>query len=483
MNALGNNLEIYVEYVYGYSSSTGVTLQSLETLTDGITTSLGALAATACADDPKAAAAVDASKAITTFLEALPVSGNLPDLSAQTSNEEGLVAALKAAIAASPCASALTTAAGSATTPTGMTLATGAVTGADLVLPVTSGAAFPAIAIDNVASNGVSFGSIKVDYADGSSVTIDAGEIPVDGASTFTQGSFGVASQLSLVVDIDAKPLASITLTGAQLSCPQPGGSSGSSTGTSSGSHSGSTSASSAGSTSGTSTVASTGDMSGGGGTEVCTGSVTILGLAKGNGLIPLPSGSGGSGCGSSTSSTSSSQESSGGSVSGTVSGLGFSVKSTFGILGTNMYIGSGGGEVDGGQIVGIVLASRSGLTCTDFESIIGQGKTAFASTDSLDLTLGTINGNLSLGTYDISTTPSGNFAKAATLRTTSAACASVVNDAATSGSVTLTAVDASRVAGTYDLTFGTSGSYSGAFDITPCPESQANGATGPACQ
>jgi len=147
------------------------------------------------------------------------------------------------------------------------------------------------------------------------------------------------------------------------------------------------------------------------------------------------------------------------------------------------MYIGDAGVLVDGGQLVEVVLASRAGLTCADVDAVMGQGKTAFASTDALVLTLGTINGDLSVGTYDVSGTGSGNFAKIARLMTTSATCASVVDDMATSGSVTFTAVDASRVAGTYDLTFGSNGSYAGAFDITPCPESQANDATGPACQ
>jgi hypothetical protein len=78
-------------------------------------------------------------------------------------------------------------------------------------------------------------------------------------------------------------------------------------------------------------------------------------------------------------------------------------------------------------------------------------------------------------GTYPISTTApvpdaSGNFGvNGGNITVTGAACALVSNPDASSGSITISAVSASRVQGSLSVGFGTGNAIAGAFDLPLC--------------
>jgi hypothetical protein len=259
-NALGNNMEIDVENLYGYSPSGLIPLTAVTALAERVHSTLASLATSVCADDAKAGDAASAAEAIVTFLHSLPSGGGTTAmLTAQTNKEEALSAALRSAIAASKCVSLLDAPNGSTTAVTGSDISSaisisngGETTSADLEVPIKADGAFPAVAIENQSSDPLAIASITVDYVDGTSRSIGFGTTQEDGSAKTIVLSATVDPSTTLVVDVDDRAIHSITLVGASLSCPQPG------TGT-----------------------------GGNGFGVVCTGSVKVVGLSKSNGLSP----------------------------------------------------------------------------------------------------------------------------------------------------------------------------------------------------
>jgi hypothetical protein len=257
-NALGNNMEIDVEGLYGYSPSGMIPLSAVTALAEDLHSTLSSLATSVCADDAKAGDATSAAEAIVSFLHSLPSGGGTPAmLSAQTNKEEALSAALRSAIAASKCVSQLGAPNGATTPVTGSNISSsvsisngGEMTGANLEVPVKAEGTFPAVAIENHSSDPLTIASIAVKYADGTSRSIGFGTTQQDGSSKTITLSATLGASTSLVVDVDDRAIQSITLVGASLSCPEPG-------------------------------------TGGNGFGVVCTGSVKIVGLSKGNGLSP----------------------------------------------------------------------------------------------------------------------------------------------------------------------------------------------------
>ncbi len=266
-NVLGNNLQIDVDNLYGYATSGMTPLAGVASLAKTLDDTLSTLSTTVCASDSKAADAATASHAVVAFVAALPPGGGSNSmLTALESQVEQLSAALRSAITASPCVSALTPPDGSAASPGGTAISSAAAisspagsSGSDLAIPVSASSAYPAIAISNQSTDPLSFSAITVAYADGTSRSIGFGSYPGDGTTTMMSGAADLAGSASLVVDVDARTLESVTLGGASLGCPLPG----------------------------VGADAGGGSGSGSGGNVGCTGSVTIFGLQVGNGLSP----------------------------------------------------------------------------------------------------------------------------------------------------------------------------------------------------
>jgi len=262
-NVLSNNLQIDVDNLYGYATSGMTPLTDVASLAKTLDDTLSTLAVTACASDAKAADAATASHALVAFAAALPAGGGSNAmLTAQDSQVEQLSAALRSAITASPCVSALTPPDGSAASPGGTAISsavaisgTAGSSGSDLAIPVSASSAYPAIAITNQSTDPLSFSAITVAYADGTSRSIGFGSYPGDGTTTMMSGAADLAGSASLVVDVDARAIKSVTLGAASLGCPLPG----------------------AGADGG----------GGSGGNVGCTGAVTVFGLPAGNGLSP----------------------------------------------------------------------------------------------------------------------------------------------------------------------------------------------------
>ncbi|HEY1695997.1 MAG TPA: hypothetical protein VGG39_27710 [Polyangiaceae bacterium] len=185
-------------------------------------------------------------------------------------------------------------------------------------------------------------------------------------------------------------------------------------------------------------------------------------------------------------------------SLSGTVNGATFSVASEVAALdaasttcsagGTSGDDGGAGSCTSTGQEVVVILTNRSDATCSAAQTQLASGnEAAFANFAELELLVANVTADVAAGTYDVvnagSTATEGSLAK---YGTTDASCASSATAQASGGSVTLTAVSASRVTGSYQLTFGTEGSFSGSFDVPICnlPDAGGNGADAgaPAC-
>lgn len=205
------------------------------------------------------------------------------------------------------------------------------------------------------------------------------------------------------------------------------------------------------------------------------SGSTTDSGKAGDAGKSGDTGGGGGGGGGSNT-------------LTGTVSGVTFSVGSALATHApiTSTACSSGGPGADGGctttssgDEVAILLVNRAGLAC----SLLEEQSVNFASIDALILVVATKTGKLSTGTFKIATSNTATEGAIAELSTTTATCGQGMQDKATSGTVTLTTLSATQVAGSYDVTFGTTGSFKGTFDTSPCalPDGGNHGASGDA--
>lgn len=189
------------------------------------------------------------------------------------------------------------------------------------------------------------------------------------------------------------------------------------------------------------------------------------------------------------------------GSVSGSVAGTSFTVASEVAVImpasssSTACAVDGDGGLADAGcvstvttsgQVVVVLLTNRSELTCSLLQA--GSPKD-YASADLLTLGVFTQTGTLSNGTYPVTATANAASGAIAQFQTSTATCAEGVKpQAASAGSVTLTAVSSTRAAGTYSVTFGTQGTFSGSFDIPICSVPNGSGSSGadagpPVCQ
>ena len=230
-NVLGNNLQIDVDNLYGYATSGMTPLTDVGSLAKTIDDTLSTLSTTVCSGDSKAADAASASHALLAFEQALPAGGGATRCSRRRSRRWSSSAALRTAITASTCVSALTPANGSgAAAANGTSISsaaaissTGGGGGSDLAIPVSATKSYPAIAIANQSSDPLSFGSITVAYADGTSRSIGFGSYPGDGTTMMMSGAADVAGGAALVVDVDARTVESVTLGSASLGCPLPG--------------------------------------------------------------------------------------------------------------------------------------------------------------------------------------------------------------------------------------------------------------------
>lgn len=258
-NVLGNNLQIDVENLYGYPTAGMTPLADVEALAKTVDDTLTSLSTSVCASDSKAGDAASASRAVLAFIQGLPSGGGSSSmLNAQESKEQQLTSALRTALTASTCISQLTPAVGSTTPPSGTDLSSaaalsGAGGASNVEISVGASKVYPAITVDNLSANALSFGSITIAYGDGSTRSIGFGSFPGDGTTTVMPGAADLSGGASLVVDVDARAIQTVTLVGASLSCPLPPG----------------------------------GADGGGGGGGACTGSVKIVGLTAGNGLAP----------------------------------------------------------------------------------------------------------------------------------------------------------------------------------------------------
>jgi hypothetical protein len=131
-----------------------------------------------------------------------------------------------------------------------------------------------------------------------------------------------------------------------------------------------------------------------------------------------------------------------------------------------------------------LILTNRSGLSCSEIDSV-SNTRSAFANLDALVLEVGTETGDLSPGTFKLTSADGGlgtaTTAASADYSTTTATCADGPEQVGTSGTITLTSISAAGVAGTYDVTFGSMGSLSGSFNTSICqlPDSGTNGGDG----
>ena len=95
---------------------------------------------------------------------------------------------------------------------------------------------------------------------------------------------------------------------------------------------------------------------------------------------------------------------------------------------------------------------------------------TLFANLDELAVSVLDQTGDVAPGTYGIGQkTGSPTSYAVVNLSTTGAECSPEIDDSATSGTVTLSQVSATRVAGSYSATFGDAGVLSGSFDVPIC--------------
>jgi hypothetical protein len=255
-NLLGNNLQIYVQNLYGFPTPGNVTYADVHALALALDGTLHALAKGQCSQDPQLGDAATATDAVVSFMEGLPMgAGNPSQLSAQEALEQKLAAATKAALAASTCAAQYSPE-GIGSPPQGQLLLGTVVqettsqmtTTGDVVL--TPSGSFPAVGIAVTAGSRFTFAEIDIEYADGTSRSIPYGSVMLEPG--WTMGA-GIAVGYAMTIDIDARPLTKITLAKPSLDltpCEHP----------------------------------SPGDGGAGG---TCSTSVAVSGLAQGNGLGP----------------------------------------------------------------------------------------------------------------------------------------------------------------------------------------------------
>ena len=167
------------------------------------------------------------------------------------------------------------------------------------------------------------------------------------------------------------------------------------------------------------------------------------------------------------------------GSVSGTVGGTSFQVASAVAAITSETSestcnFGPDGGQscvsTSSGQVVAVVLTNRADATCAFVQSqAASNGQTTFANFDALLLAVGTANGDVAPGTYDIASTSAlgTTTAAMAQLETTSSSCAPATVPA-TGGTITLTQAGPGEVAGSYTVTFA-QGTFTGSFDVETC--------------
>jgi hypothetical protein len=126
---------------------------------------------------------------------------------------------------------------------------------------------------------------------------------------------------------------------------------------------------------------------------------------------------------------------------------------------------------VSSGEGVAIVFSNRANITCATLLSLLDTGtKESYANLDLLLVGVVNTSGAVTTGTYPITTSENVTEGAEAALLTTTATCQEGADESATTGSVTLSAIDATSVSGSYDVTFGTSGSFTGSFDVALCP-------------
>jgi len=146
-----------------------------------------------------------------------------------------------------------------------------------------------------------------------------------------------------------------------------------------------------------------------------------------------------------------------GSSVTGTVDGLGVSVKDSIGYqISTQL-------PFDAGTLyeVGVALADVSGI-CADITAL----KTPANATA---LALGVVsNAAVAAGTYNVGTGTSGSSAFAGFSKG-DANCHSTVSENAVSGTVTFTGVSSGQVSGSFDLSFPDAGHLTGSFSSPTC--------------
>jgi hypothetical protein len=150
--------------------------------------------------------------------------------------------------------------------------------------------------------------------------------------------------------------------------------------------------------------------------------------------------------CGGSTSSNS---------PNGTVGGAPVTVAESMGLVGT---LNEAGIPV---AYAAAVLTNLSG-TCSVF-----QRKGNPASATAITVTVASYP-SVKPGTYPLGN--SGGTDAVVTYNADNAACATTVNEKATSGTVTLTQVDSMTVAGSFDATFASGDHVHGSFDAAVCP-------------
>jgi hypothetical protein len=256
-NVLENNLSIYVNNLYGDPTPGLTSYSSLAALGTQVNGAIVAVAGSACKDDPKAAAAVTASSQLIAFLDSLKGVATTNDpslLRGQSAAINRLTETVRSALDDSPCISGLTPPIGGQPLPPGGAIAAYAPVSAgstSLVVPVTSSSTYPAIALVNVGPMGVTFSGVDVEYADGSTRAITFGQVEGDGDMTLMAIQASVGDSAGLTIDVDSRPMKTLTFEGMSVQCALPPG----------------------------------GGADGGGGG--CSTTLKILGLAQGNGLSP----------------------------------------------------------------------------------------------------------------------------------------------------------------------------------------------------
>ncbi len=124
------------------------------------------------------------------------------------------------------------------------------------------------------------------------------------------------------------------------------------------------------------------------------------------------------------------------------------------------------------GQGIELLLTNNSALTCAYAQSLMGE-QVAFSNTEFLLFDVASET-TLAPGKYTIvpetNNTAKPNAMEAlAIFESFDKTCTLTASPVATSGTVTISSVDATAVKGSYDVTFGKGGTLSGTFDTSVC--------------